>query len=96
MLAVLPALTIRRTAGTYGDPVAELGPRIAHSLSEDLVPSISIFGIEPALGLSPVAEMKDAHDPRLDVDAFPASPHDAQRAHVFVVSEDIVLTRRER
>ena len=59
------------------------------------VPGDHVVGVEPPLGLPPIAVVEDAHDASLDLQAVPARADVAQRAHVVVVGEDIVLAYGE-
>lgn len=72
---------------------AEQGSRSLRG--EDLVPRVWVFGIEPALELLPIAVVKDAHHPRPHVDTTTLRAHDAQRADMLIVAEDIMLDEPE-
>lgn len=51
--------------------------------------------MDPALDLSSVPVVEDAHDARLDIHARTSRAHDAQCAHVYVVPQDVVLAEPE-
>src|SRR4029077_20849415 len=62
---------------------------------EDAVPRDGVVRIEPSLGLPSITVVEDAHDASLDLQVFPACADVAQRAHVVVVGEHVVLADGE-
>src|SRR5665213_1564214 len=63
--------------------------------TKDRVPREHVVGVEPPLDLPPVAEVKNADHPRADRDLRTGCAHLAQRAHMRVVAEHVVLAQPE-
>ena len=82
-----------RRGRTRGD-LSRDGPGSRDS-PRDAVPCGRVVRVEPPLGLPAIAEVEDAHDAGLDPHSVPARAHVAQRAHVVVVAEDVVLAQGE-
>ena len=51
--------------------------------------------MEPPFNLSPVAVVEDADNSCLYIYAVSSCAHDAQRAHVLVIAENVVLAEPE-
>src|SRR6476660_6209939 len=51
--------------------------------------------MKPPLSLLAGPIVEDADDPGSHVESFASSAHDAERAHVFIVAEDVVLFEPE-